>query len=98
VSGSYGPEAERVTRADCSNSLHVRELRVIEEQAAIHRRFDHCVDAAQCLNGSNAQRAGFAKSATKDHVLDFLDAKLRLRIEAFETPVIDLWYRWRILP
>jgi hypothetical protein len=48
------------------HSLHLRELRVREEQAAIHRPFDHCVDAALCINGSNAQKAGFAKSELTD--------------------------------
>lgn len=54
-------------------------------------------DAALGTRGSIAQGLEFAKSAAKDNVLDLLGAKLRLRVQAFESRFFDLWYRCRFL-
>ncbi|SNT37101.1 hypothetical protein SAMN04488078_11173 [Antarctobacter heliothermus] len=48
-------------KAGSGHSPQLREARVREEQATIHRPFDHCVDAALCIKVSNAQKASFAK-------------------------------------
>ena len=47
-------------RAGSGHSPQLREARVREEQAAIHRPFDHCVHAALCIEVSNAQIVAFA--------------------------------------
>ncbi len=49
------------TSADSNHSPQLREAPVREEQAAIHRHFDHRVDAALRIKVSNAQKAEFAK-------------------------------------
>ena len=59
-----GPGAAPTGRAGSVHSLHLRGLRVREEQAAIHRPFDHCVDAALCINGSKAQIPDLVKSGS----------------------------------